>query len=226
MAHHYGLNEGCDNHFSLNLTVDGIDCLLTLPHGILWSTVQPGDFILADFQGNVLRHSTHEDTPGHVCKFDVDDIQVIRNHGYIHAGLGKKRARAVFHTHQVYASVLASTKRGDDEMRMVHQNSCRFFGKVLNYRDFNGLGDNVDEGISFTKEFKKKGNEGKRIMLMRNHGILAIASNAAEAMMDTYFFEKAAQVQIELTKMGQNMDDCEMDLETARKTANYIDGER
>ena len=102
----------------------------------------------------------------------------------------------------MYSSVLASAKPGDDELRQVHQNSCRFYDSVLNYREFNGVVDNDEEGINLTKQFKKKGNDNKRVMLMRNHGIITIAENAAEAMMDLYFFERAAQVQIELAKMG------------------------
>ena len=97
-AHYYGLNEGTDNHFSLFLSVDGIDSMLTLPHGILWSTAKPEDFILVDLDGNVLRPSARDDGPlyGHVYKPDISAIKI---HGQIHAGLGRKRAFAVFHTH-------------------------------------------------------------------------------------------------------------------------------
>ena len=34
VAAHEKLNEGCDNHFSIMLKVDGYDALLTLPFGI------------------------------------------------------------------------------------------------------------------------------------------------------------------------------------------------
>lgn len=225
VAHKYGLNEGCDNHFSLNLTVDGHDSMLTLPHGILWSTARAEDFILVDLKGNILRPSAREDNPlyGHTY---LPDISAIKIHGKIHQGLGRKRAFAVFHTHQMYSSVLASAKPGSDELRQVHQNSCRFYNSVLNYREFNGVVDNDEEGINLTKQFKKKGNEEKRIMLMRNHGIITIGPTAAQAMMDLYYFERAAQVQVELEKMGQNLDECEMDLETAAGTFDYIKGER
>ena len=126
----------------------------------------------------------------------------------------------------MYSSVLASAKPGEDVLRQVHQNSCRFYNSVVNYREFNGVVDNDDEGLNLTKQFKKKGNEDKRIMLMRNHGIITIGPNAAEAMMDLYYFERAAQVQVELAKMGQNLDDCEMDLETAQGTFIYNRDER
>ena len=79
----------------------------------------------------------------------------------------------------MYSSVLASAKPGDDLLRQVHQNSCRFYNSVVNYREFNGVVDNDDEGINLTKQFQKKGNESKRVMLMRNHGIITIGPSAA-----------------------------------------------
>lgn len=50
-----GLHEGCDNHLSLSL--DGLDCMLTLPFGILWDNVEEDDFCLVAFDGTILRES-------------------------------------------------------------------------------------------------------------------------------------------------------------------------
>ena len=50
-----GIYEGCDTHLSLAL--EGQNALLTLPYGILWSTVQPSDFVLMSFDGKVLKPS-------------------------------------------------------------------------------------------------------------------------------------------------------------------------
>jgi hypothetical protein len=50
-----GIHEGCDTHLSLAL--EDQDAFLTLPYGIIWSTVKPEDFCLVDFDGDVLRKS-------------------------------------------------------------------------------------------------------------------------------------------------------------------------
>lgn len=114
-----GLNEGTDNHFSLMLKVDGYDAMLTLPHGIMWNTTKPGDFILVDMEGTILRPSARKDKPGYGGIY-VPDLSAIKIHGKIHAGLGPNRAMAVFHTHQPYTSILSACKPGDDELQMVH----------------------------------------------------------------------------------------------------------
>ena len=44
-----GIHEGCDTHLSLAL--DDQKAFLTLPYGILWSTVQSSDFCLVSFEG-------------------------------------------------------------------------------------------------------------------------------------------------------------------------------
>lgn len=225
VAHHELLNEGCDNHFSIMLTVDGYEALLTLPHGILWSQTRPEDFILCDFEGQILRPSGRKDKHMFSPVY-VPDLSAIKIHGKLHAGLGAGRAKAVFHTHQPYTSALGAAKVGEDELRQVHQNSCRFYNSVLNYREFNGVVNNDEEGVHLTEEFLKKGNETKRVMVMRNHGIMTVGPTAAQALMDLYFFEKCARVQVEMMQMGQNLDDCVIDDDVAAETHKYIFRER
>ena len=57
---------------------------------------------------------------------------------------------------------------------------------------------------------------------MRNHGIITIGPTAPQALMDLYFFEKAAQVQVMLMQMGQNLDNCVIDDACAKETHEYI----
>ena len=130
---------------------------------------------------------------GHVY---VPDLSAIKIHGKIHGGLGAGRAKAVFHTHQPYTSILGACKRGEDVLRQVHQNSCRFYDSVVYYREFNGVVNNDEEGINLANEFKKKENRGqnKRVMMMRNHGIMTIGPTAPQALMDLYFFEKCCRI--------------------------------
>ena len=112
--HAEGLNEGCDNHLSVSFEKD--DLFLTLPYGILWSTVKPDDFVLVDFDGNIIRKSTRTKSDfGH--KYEPD-ITAIKIHANIHKGLGA-RGRAVFHTHQHYATALACRTDGYS-LEMVH----------------------------------------------------------------------------------------------------------
>ena len=215
-AHKNDLNEGCDNHLSACL--ESQDAFLTLPYGILWSTVQPEDLILVDFDGKVLKESARKDAiEGHVYEPDVTAIQI---HGKIHKKLGV-RAKVVFHTHQHYATTLACLP-DNYEIEMIHQGSNRFYKSVLYYRDFNGLVDNDAEGNKIADEFLKAGNERKRIMQMHHHGLLVVGPNCWEAMDDLYFFEKTARLQVEMVKIGGDPKKCALSDEDAKMVYDQI----
>ena len=86
------LNEGTDNHLSVMLDNDQ-NTFLTLPYGILWSTVQPEDFVLVDPSGKIVRKSKRKG-----FEDAQPDISAIKIHGNIHLALGAK-GKAVFHNH-------------------------------------------------------------------------------------------------------------------------------
>lgn len=98
---------------------------------------------------------------------------------------------------------------------------ARFYDSTVNYREFNGIVNNDDEGTNMANQFKKKGNEHKRIMLMRNHGITVISKTCAEAMMDTYFYERASRMHVEMLQAGQNLDNCEINDTIAKGVYDY-----
>lgn len=67
-----------------------------MPYGHLWSMVKPEDLMLVDYEGNILKDTSHkESVPGHQYEPDESAINI---HGKIHKMLGN-RAKAVFHTH-------------------------------------------------------------------------------------------------------------------------------
>jgi len=57
---------------------------------------------------------------------------------------------------------------------MIQQGAARFYKSVLHLPDFGGIVDNDLEGVKIAEMFLKKGNEKKRIMLMKSHGITSI----------------------------------------------------
>lgn len=188
VAHHEGLNEGCDNHLSVSL--EGQEAMLTLPYGFLWSQCQPEDLMLVDFEGNTIKAAAQRDCiEGHNYEPDESAIKI---HGKIHKMLGD-RAKAVFHTHQTFATAMASATK-NYEIKMVSQNSARFYNAVVNYREFHGIVDNCEEGINMANQFLKAGNEDCRVMLLRHHGIITIGPTPASALEDLYYFERAAKV--------------------------------
>jgi len=183
-----GIYEGCDTHLSLCL--DDLSAFLTLPYGILWSTVKAEDFVLVANDGNVLRVSKRiNDLTGDP---HGPDITAVALHGPMHEKLGSKRGKAVFHTHQHYGTALCCSD--DYELQMIHQNSARFYKSIVYDREFSGLADSFDEGTRIADAMLKKGNETKRILTQKHHGVFAIGECAANTVDDIYFFEKACKL--------------------------------
>jgi len=92
----------------LSLALDSFPAFLTLPFGILWSSARAEDMTLVSFDGKILRPSAR------ICEltgkpFDPD-MSAICFHAPVHRIVGNERAKAIFHTHQHYATTLACSE--------------------------------------------------------------------------------------------------------------------
>jgi len=75
VCHLEDLCEGTSNHLSVCL--EEKNAILTLPFGLIWSTVKPEDFVLIDFDGKILRKSArHECLPGHKYNPDISAVKI------------------------------------------------------------------------------------------------------------------------------------------------------
>ena len=110
-----GMYEGVDNHLSLSL--EGLDCMLTLPYGIMWDNVQADDFCLVAFDGTILRESTRINPQTGNPMIPLPSA--ITLHAPIHKMLGEEKATAVFHTHSTYASAMTCSEK-NHELLMIH----------------------------------------------------------------------------------------------------------
>ena len=219
VCHKFDLCEGTSNHLSVCL--DKQDAILTLPYGVLWSTVRPEDFVLIDFNGKILRESARSECmPGH--KY-VPDITAVKIHCCSHRILGNGRAKAVFHTHQHQATVLDCLDK-NWELQMIHQNSARFHDTVGYMRVYDGIAESMDAGENIANHMLE--NPNCRVLQMCNHGIVVAGASCAEALEDIYYFEKACRLQVEVMGMRLNAKDCAMSDEMAAKVHKQTCEER
>ena len=72
VCHLEDLCEGTSNHLSVCL--EEKNAILTLPFGLIWSTVKPEDFVLIDFDGKILRKSARH--RGESMRFDFVNMQL------------------------------------------------------------------------------------------------------------------------------------------------------
>lgn len=79
---------------------------------------------------------------------------------------------------------------------MYHQNSCLFYNRIAYDRDYSGLSTDDEEGMRTAKQLGEKS-----VLFMCNHGVLVVAPNAARAIDDMYYLERACMTQVTNRKL-------------------------
>jgi len=181
LANRFGFNEGIDNHFTLMLP-GSRDRFLLNAFGLHWSEITASNLLVVDAEGKVMEGEGEAETTA-VCI-----------HAPIH--VSNERAACIMHTHMPHATALSMIEGG--RLEPASQNALRFYDEVAYDDDYNGLAMQVDEGKRLGKVL-----DGKRILLMANHGITVVGRSVAEAFDDLYFFERACLVQFIAMQSGK-----------------------
>jgi ribulose-5-phosphate 4-epimerase/fuculose-1-phosphate aldolase len=177
----YGLNEGVDNHFSLALPGSD-DRFLLNRFGPHWSEITASDLITVDLDGEVVEG----DGDWEVTAFMI--------HRGVH--LARPSARCVLHTHMPYATAVSMIEGGLDTR--ASQNSMMFHGRVVSL-EYGGHADAADEGSRIGDAV----GDDTWVVMLENHGVLAIGETVAEAWHRLYFLERACQVQVLAQSTGR-----------------------
>ena len=113
----------------------------------------------------------------------------------IHSAVHAARADAhfVIHLHTVAGVGVAAQKSG---LLPLSQNAC-LLQNSLAYHDYEGLALNHDERERLVADLGDKS-----LMLLRNHGTMAVGKTAAEAWVGIFFLERACAQQIAALSAG------------------------
>ena len=183
MAARLGMAEGICNHFSA--LVPGCEGLfLVNPYGLAFEQITASSLLICDFDGHVIAgHGKPEATAF-----------------YIHARLHKQKPRVVaaFHTHMPYATALTMVE--GEPLVWAGQTALKFYGRTAVDENYNGLaldnsgGDRIAGALGDAD-----------VIFLRNHGVMVVGPNIAEAWDDLYYLERAAQVQITAMSTGRRI---------------------
>jgi len=188
------MHEGIANHFSYALSAGGSRFLLN-PYGRHFSRMCAHDLLLVDANDPLGRE-----------RADVDPTAWCI-HGAIHRAV--PRARCVMHVHSKYATTLAAL--ADSSLPPIDQNTMRFFERVALDDGFDGMGLDEEAERLATRV------QDKPIVLMGNHGFMAVGATIAETFDNLYYFERACETLITALSTGRELRVASADV--ARKTA-------
>jgi ribulose-5-phosphate 4-epimerase/fuculose-1-phosphate aldolase len=150
------------------------------PHGMLFDEITASSLIKVDLHGRVVNPSDYQVNPAGFV---------------IHSAIHMARADAMFalHTHTAAGVGVASQKDG---LLPVTQQALAIMGDVA-YHGFEGPALRFDERARIVSDLGDR-----RILFLRNHGLLTIGRTAGEAFMAMYRAERACRFQLAFQQSG------------------------
>jgi ribulose-5-phosphate 4-epimerase/fuculose-1-phosphate aldolase len=176
---HFGWNELIYNHITARAPGPGTHFLIN-PFGLMYHEVTASNLVKIDLDGNIVGDSAWPVNP---AGFVV--------HSAIHENL--RAAHCVMHIHTTAGSAVAGKAEG---LTWTNFYAALIYKQVA-YHDFEGVTVNPDEKQRLLASL---GN--KRILILRNHGLLAWGETVAEALMRLWTVHRACEVQLASDSMA------------------------
>jgi ribulose-5-phosphate 4-epimerase/fuculose-1-phosphate aldolase len=177
LVRHFGMDDLIYNHISAR--IPGTEEFLLNPMGLTYDEICASSLIKVDPQGKVLWQPEFPKGLGY--QFNLAGYVI---HGAIHEA--RPELHCVIHTHSLAGMAVASLKKG---LLPMTQTAMRF-AKVA-YHDYEGVVLETDE------RKRLLANLGDcEVMLLRNHGTLAVGRSVAEAFNNAYRLERACRAQL------------------------------
>ena len=178
---HYGWTDSIFTHLSARVPGHPNQYIIN-PYGLLFHEITASNLIKVDFDGNVIDGEYPYNEAGHSIHSAVlktrPDVQVAL-HSHTRAGMAVSCMKC---------GLLPLTQQANEIRDMV----C--------YHEY-GVAVNNDE------ECQKLGKDlaDKWIMIMQNHGLLAVGRSVAEAFYYLYTVENACKVQVDVLASGREI---------------------
>ena len=178
-----GWSEMIYNHITVKLP-DEEGAFLINPFGLHFSEVTASNLVKIDIDGNKLDDSLH---PVNLAGF----VQ----HAVFHRNLPD--AHCIMHTHTTAGMAVSSVEGG---LRPTNFYACNFAGQIA-YHDFEGVTVRSEEGERLVRNLG-----GKRVMFLRNHGILVMGRTLPEAFLKHWSLQRACEIQLATMSMGKPLE--------------------
>lgn len=169
----YGWDDLIFTHISARVP-GGEHQFLLNPYGMMFDEVTASNLVKVDLAGNKVMDSPHFINP---AGFTI--------HSAVHDA--REEALCVMHLHTDYGIAVSAQKDG---LLPISQQAM-FALASLAYHDYEGLALNEEEKPRLVADLGEKSH-----MILRNHGLLTVGKNVAEAFLGMYLLERACRIQI------------------------------
>ena len=180
----FGMDDIVYNHISAR--IPGTEHYLLNAMGLMYDEICASSLLKVNLKGELLWQP--EFPKGLDYTFNYAGYVI---HGAIHEA--KPELHCVIHTHAPASMAVSSLKKG---LLPMTQMAMRF--DRVAYHDYEGVALDLDERERLVKNLGEAD-----VMLLRNHGALAVGRSVAEAFNSLYRLEKACKAQL----LAQGADD-------------------
>ena len=195
----YGMDDSIYTHISARVPGHH-DQFLINPFGWLFRDITASSLVKIDLEGRILGDSPHDVNP---AGFTI--------HSAVHAA--RHDAACVLHTHTVAGVAVSSLASG---LQPCNQWALQFHQRVA-YHDFEGIALEHAERERLVADL----GDTKRVMILRNHGLVTLGRTVAEAFILMHNLERACQVQLAIQATGLAVK--ELSPEVCEKTARQYE---
>lgn len=151
------------------------------PYGMFFEEITASSLVKVDLEGNIVAPTTYYINP---AGFTI--------HSAIHAA--REDALCVIHLHTDAGVGVSAQQEG---LLPISQNSLLVIPQLA-YHAYEGVALNLDERERLVADLGTK-----KLMLLRNHGTLALGATAAEAFIGIFFLERACAQQVNAMSGGR-----------------------
>lgn len=180
IVYHYGWDDLLATHLSARIPES--DAVLITPHNVPFEEVSAENLVKIDLNGQILSQNGYTVMP-----------QAFNIHAEIYKA--SSAVHSAMHTHSIHGVAVSSLQSG---LLFCHQQSLRFYNDVA-YHDYNGLAL-ANEGHEIVQSLTDK-----KVMILRNHGLLTTGNSIAEAIYLLYYLEKVCELQIKLQSVNDSL---------------------
>jgi ribulose-5-phosphate 4-epimerase/fuculose-1-phosphate aldolase len=178
---HFGWDDMIYTHLSARVPGPEHHFLIN-PYGMWFSEITASSLVKIDCDGNIL-----QDTPYFVNRagFTI--------HSAVH--MNRDDAHFVMHLHTDQGAAVAAQKEG---LLPLTQHALIVLPR-LSYHDYEGVALDLDERERLVRDLGPTNN----LMLLRNHGTLALGRTAGEAWNGMFYLERACKMQVMALSAGR-----------------------
>ena len=169
----YGWDDMVFTHLSARVPGPDEHFLLN-PFGVLFEEVTASSLVKIDLDGAVVLDNGYQ---VNAAGFTI--------HSAIHGA--REDAQAVMHLHTDAGVAVSCMKEG---FLPLNQHAMFVYHDVA-YHDWEGVALNLDERERLIADI-----QDKHLMMLRNHGTLAVGSSIASCFMRLYYLERACSIQL------------------------------